>query len=322
MQLIDGYNGGVAHISAGMIRDHNISLYGDGDYVLPVGSKFSYDVVNNNTIRISDGMAVIGGARAIIEYGKIETVVIENGVSGYKRNDIIVIEYTKDNETLVESASVKVVKGQLGSSGVDPTLIDGNVRAGATAKQMALYRVRINGLSIEGVDTLWDSAVFPVTAGGTGVTSVSSIRDLLGIKQNEQAIIALASDMTLSSNEVKIPLTASVSNLSSPLFVQNYGGMQCWAGSTRVRVDISIYLFNKFTEKALVTVRLYNGDTDTGFRFNKRPVVSGEYTHITGSALVNVNNGDILYLKASVSSGSGVISASNIETRMIVSTTW
>lgn len=176
MQLIDGYNGGVAHISAGMIRDHNISLYGDGDYVLPVGSKFSYDVVNNNTIRISDGMAVIGGARAIIEYGKIETVVIENGVSGYKRNDIIVIEYTKDNETLVESASVKVVKGQLGSSGVDPTLIDGNVRAGATAKQMALYRVRINGLSIEGVDTLWDSAVFPVTAGGTGATTASDAR--------------------------------------------------------------------------------------------------------------------------------------------------
>lgn len=176
MQLIDGYNGGVAHISASMIRDHNLSLYGDSDCVLPVGSKFSYEVVNNNTIRISDGMAVIGGARAIIEYGKIETVVIENGVSGYKRNDIIVIEYTKDNETLIESASVKVVKGSIGSSGVDPTLVTGDVRAGATAKQMALYRVRINGLSIEGVDTLWDSAVFPVTAGGTGATTASDAR--------------------------------------------------------------------------------------------------------------------------------------------------
>lgn len=176
MQLIDGYNGGVAHISASMIRDHNLSLYGDSDCVLPVGSKFSYEVVNNNTIRISDGMAVIGGARAIIEYGKIETVVIENGVSGYKRNDIIVIEYTKDNETLIESASVKVVKGSIGSSGVDPTLVTGDVRAGATAKQMALYRVRINGLSIEGVDTLWDSAVFLVTAGGTGATTASDAR--------------------------------------------------------------------------------------------------------------------------------------------------
>lgn len=173
MQLIDGYNGGVAHISASMIRDHNLSLYGDNDCVLPVGNKFSYEVVDNNTIRISDGMAIIGGARATIEYGQTETAIIENGVSGYKRNDIIVIEYSKDNETLIESASVKVVKGSIGSSGVDPTLVTGDVRAGATAKQMALYRVRINGLSIEGVDTLWDSAVFPVTAGGTGATTAS-----------------------------------------------------------------------------------------------------------------------------------------------------
>ena len=180
MQLIDGYNGGVAHISASMIRDHNLSLYGDSDCVLPVGKKFVYEAVNNNTIRISDGMAIIGGARAIIEYGQIETAVIENGVSGYRRNDIIVIEYSKDNETLIESAAVKVVKGSIGSSGVDPNLVTGDVRAGATIKQMALYRVRINGLSIEGVDTLWKPAVFPVSSGGTGATSKeSAIRNLL-----------------------------------------------------------------------------------------------------------------------------------------------
>lgn len=176
MQLIDGYNGGVAHISASMIRDHNLSLYGDNDCVLPVGNKFSYEVVNNNTIRISDGMAIIGGARTIIEYGQTETAAIENGVSGYMRNDIIVIEYSKDNETLVESATVKVVKGSIGSSGVDPSLVTGNIRAGATVRQMALYRVKLNGLSIEGVETLWKSAIFPVSSGGTGAATASAAR--------------------------------------------------------------------------------------------------------------------------------------------------
>lgn len=161
MQLIDGYNGGVAHITASMIRDHNLSLYGTNDCVLPVGSKFSYEVVDNNTIRINDGMAVIGGARATIEYGQQETAIIENGVAGYRRNDIIAIEYSKDNESLVESAVIKVIKGELGSSGVDPELVDGDVRAGATVRQMALYRVNVNGLSIESVDTLWNAAVFP-----------------------------------------------------------------------------------------------------------------------------------------------------------------
>lgn len=179
MQLIDGYNGGVAHISASMIRDHNLSLYGDSDCVLPVGNKFSYEVVNNNTIRISDGMAIIGGARATIEYGQTETVIIENGVSGYKRNDIIVIEYSKDNETLIESAAIKVVNGSIGSSGVDPNLVTGDVRAGATVKQMALYRVKVNGLSIEGVETLWKSAIFPVSSGGTGAETAAARNNLL-----------------------------------------------------------------------------------------------------------------------------------------------
>lgn len=179
MQLIDGYNGGVAHISASMIRDHNLSLYGDSDCVLPVGNKFSYEVVNNNTIRISDGMAIIGGARATIEYGQTETAIIENGVSGYKRNDIIVIEYSKDNETLIESAAVKVVKGSIGSSGVDPNLVTGDVRAGATVRQMALYRVKLNGLSVEGVETLWKSAIFPVSSGGTGAATAAAARNNL-----------------------------------------------------------------------------------------------------------------------------------------------
>lgn len=159
MQLIDGYNGGVAHISASMIRDHNISLYGTGDCVLNVGNKFSYEIVNNNLIRINDGMAIIGGARTIVEYGQQETATIENGVSGYKRNDLIVIEYNKDNETLKETTELKVIKGTLGTEGADPALVTGDIRSGATQRQMALYRVRINGLSIEGVDKLWTDAL-------------------------------------------------------------------------------------------------------------------------------------------------------------------
>lgn len=166
MQLIDGYNGGIAHISASMIRDHNLSMYGANDCVLDVGSKFTYEVVDNNTIRINDGLAIIGGARAIVEYGQQETAIIENGVSGYKRNDLIVIEYDKDNETLKETTTLKVVKGELGSIGIDPDLVDGDIRAGATQRQMALYRVRVNGLSIEGVDKLWTLG----NVGGGGIS--------------------------------------------------------------------------------------------------------------------------------------------------------
>lgn len=156
--LVDGYNGGVAHITADQIRDHNIAMYGDGDYVLPVGDKFAYEIVNNNTINMSSGMVVMCGARAVTGYGKTEVLTIENGTSGYKRSDIIVAEYSKDNETLVESVTVKVVKGTLGSAYSDPALVAGDIRAGATKRQMALYRVKVNGLSIEAVEKMWTAS--------------------------------------------------------------------------------------------------------------------------------------------------------------------
>ena len=158
MILVDGYNGGVAHITADQIRDHNIAMYGDGDYVLPVGDKFAYEIVNNNTINMSSGMVVMCGARAVTGYGKTEVLTIENGTSGYKRADIIVAEYSKDNETLVESVTVKVVKGTLGSAYSDPALVTGDIRAGATKRQMALYRVKVNGLSIETVEKMWTAS--------------------------------------------------------------------------------------------------------------------------------------------------------------------
>lgn len=185
--LVDGYNGGVAHITADQIRDHNIAMYGDGDFVLPVGDKFAYEIVNNNTINLSSGMVVMNGARAVTGYGKTETLTIENGTSGYKRVDIIVAEYSKDNETLVESVTVKVVKGTLGSAYSDPALVAGDIRAGATKRQMALYRVKVNGLSIEAVEKMWTAAVatlganiVPIAQGGTGKTTATEALKALG----------------------------------------------------------------------------------------------------------------------------------------------
>ena len=186
--LVDGYNGGVAHITADQIRDHNIAMYGDGDYVLPVGDKFAYEIVNNNTINLSSGMVVMNGARAVTGYGKTEVLTIENGTSGYKRADIIVAEYSKDNETLVESVTVKVVKGTLGSAYSDPALVTGDIRAGATKRQMALYRVKVNGLSIEAVEKMWTAAaatlganIVPIAQGGTGATTAMAALEKLGL---------------------------------------------------------------------------------------------------------------------------------------------
>lgn len=219
MILVDGYNGGVAHITADQIRDHNIAMYGDGDYVLPVGDKFAYEIVNNNTINMSSGMVVMCGARAVTGYGKTEVLTIENGTSGYKRSDIIVAEYSKDNETLVESVTVKVVKGTLGSAYSDPALVAGDIRAGATKRQMALYRVKVNGLSIEAVEKMWTAAaatlganLVPISKGGTGATTAAAALEKLGLdsigKFYEQHFDAIAIPVNTSKALASLTLPA------------------------------------------------------------------------------------------------------------------
>lgn len=230
MILVDGYNGGVAHITADQIRDHNIAMYGTGDYVLPVGDKFAYEIVNNNTINLSSGMVVMNGARAVTGYGKTETLTIENGTSGYKRADIIVAEYSKDNETLVESVTVKVVKGTLGSAYSDPALVTGDIRAGATKRQMALYRVKVNGLSIEAVEKMWTAAaatlganIVPIAQGGTGATTATAALKKLGLDS-----IGKFYEQHFDATAIPVNTSKALASLTLPAGTYVVGGSSSW----------------------------------------------------------------------------------------------
>ena len=230
MILVDGYNGGVAHITADQIRDHNIAMYGDGDYVLPVGDKFAYEIVNNNTINLSSGMVVMNGARAVTGYGKTEVLTIENGTSGYKRADIIVAEYSKDNETLVESVTVKVVKGTLGSAYSDPALVTGDIRAGATKRQMALYRVKVNGLSIEAVEKMWTAAaatlganIVPIAQGGTGATTATAALEKLGLDS-----IGKFYEQHFDATAIPVNTSKAIASLTLPAGTYVVEGSSSW----------------------------------------------------------------------------------------------
>lgn len=235
MILVDGYNGGVAHITADQIRDHNIAMYGTGDYVLPVGDKFAYEIVNNNTINLSSGMVVMNGARAVTSYGNTEVITIENGTSGYKRADIIVAEYSKDNETLVESVTVKVVKGTLGAAYSDPALVTGDIRAGATKRQMALYRVKVNGLSIEAVEKMWTAAlatlganIVPISKGGTGATTAAAALKNLGLDS-----IGKFYEQHFDATAIPVGTSKALASLTLPAGTYVVEGSSSWSTDNR-----------------------------------------------------------------------------------------
>lgn len=166
MQIIDGYCG-APNIYADDIGEYNISMYGDGDYVLSVGEKLGYELVSNNEVKIKDGFFITQGRRGLIKKGDTESCVIENGTQAEKRNDLIVIEYAKDGITQKESHTLKVIKGTPGSEAKDPDIVTGNISRGDILHQMPLYRVKLDGINVTAVEKLF---------------KMGGIRDLGGLK--------------------------------------------------------------------------------------------------------------------------------------------
>lgn len=160
IQIIDG-NCKEPNIFAEDIGAYNIALFGPDDYVFAVGNELGYQEISNNEIRIKDGMFMTQGRRGVIKKGTTISCVIENGRQGVVRTDMIVIEYRKEVGTLLESHTIKVVKGPEnagGAFGEDPVLVKGNIPNGDYVHQMPLYRVRISGINILSVTKLFNMA--------------------------------------------------------------------------------------------------------------------------------------------------------------------
>lgn len=154
--LLDGYAGG-PHITVEQVGLANQGLYGAEDYVLGVGKRAEAQVLTNNSIRIFDAVYVMQGRRDVINANGYKDVSIANGEQGMKRNDIIVRRYEKDESSEIEKTSYAVIKGTPSAGvAVDPEVTTGDIKSGATLHEMALYRVKIEGLNIVSVEPLFN----------------------------------------------------------------------------------------------------------------------------------------------------------------------
>ena len=154
MQIIDGYCN-EPNIFADDIGEYNTAIWGTRDCVLPAGERLGYELVSNNEIKIKDGVFSTQGRRGVIKKGTTETCIIKNGTQAENRNDLIVIEYSKDSSTLVESHTLKVIKGIPGETATDPDVVTGDIQAGDVLHQMPLYRVKLEGLNVVAVEQMF-----------------------------------------------------------------------------------------------------------------------------------------------------------------------
>ncbi len=147
---------GQAHITSDDDRMSNASVFGTEKHVFPFGQQFRAEVMNNNLVRIRDGYCINQGTMMAVELSDYEDVVIENGISGLNRNDLIVMRYEKNADTSLESARLVVIKGVQSENATDPAYQSGNILDGGDLlDDYPLYRVRVESLTIAVVEPLF-----------------------------------------------------------------------------------------------------------------------------------------------------------------------
>ena len=153
LHLVTGH-AGEPHVKSTDDASLMQAIYGYDDVVLDRNNTFSYDVISNNIIRVHDGEALMQGRYIKLDKGNYVDLNIDNGHTGYRRIDVIAIEYSKNDETNIEEANLVVVKGSetQQEQATVPELTEGDtVDGSASTNQMALYHVKIDGLSIVAV---------------------------------------------------------------------------------------------------------------------------------------------------------------------------
>lgn len=147
---------GQNHVTSADHGAMNASFAGSGRYVAEgIGDTLSAEVVTNNLVRIHSGEVFNQGRHMRVEANTYVDCTIENGSQSKLRYDLIVFRYTKNADTGVENGEIVVIKGTAGTSAADPSYTTGNILAGALQDDMPLYRVKIDGINIVGLDKLF-----------------------------------------------------------------------------------------------------------------------------------------------------------------------
>lgn len=147
---------GKPHISAEMWAELNRGITGNESYVMEGGQKFKSELVSNNLLKIYDGSGMMQGRHVFILVGQSDELTIENGNQGMKRIDLVVVRYTKNENTKIEDTETIVIKGTPSESNpVAPAHIEGDIRAGDMKADWPLYEVELDGISVVEVRPLF-----------------------------------------------------------------------------------------------------------------------------------------------------------------------
>ena len=126
-----------------------------GDGVSTIGQACKATILSNNKVRVADGVICVGGHMARIPYGEYEDCEIMNGQSEKNRNDIIVAKFETTGTGGIDTMTCEVIQGTAGETATDPELAQDDIYTGGKTRELPLYRVKIEGLSIVAVERMF-----------------------------------------------------------------------------------------------------------------------------------------------------------------------
>lgn len=146
VELITGF-AGTPHIGSDDIGAFQAGIVGPGDYALATGNQLRATMSNANTIAVQSGDAVLNGRH--VHLTGTTTATVQSGTQGQKRNDLVVLRYTKNTTTGVETCSIVVLKGTpTTGTPADPAHNTGSILDGVATHDMPLYRIPLDGITV------------------------------------------------------------------------------------------------------------------------------------------------------------------------------
>ena len=138
---------GKDHITAPQIGRLIAGVAGSVRGILQTQNQIKAAMQTANKVRIDTG-DVLFDARMVTNEEPFE-LNVANGRAGYKRNDLVVLKYSKQVGG-VEKFTCEVIQGTPTNQGnpTDPTYVKGDILSGSTTACMPLYRLPINGITV------------------------------------------------------------------------------------------------------------------------------------------------------------------------------
>lgn len=255
------------------------SIFGE-DGVFTIGDRMKATVINNNQVRVSNGVICVGGHIARTVYGDYSDMTIENGEISKNRNDIITAVFSTTGEKGIDKFKIEVKKGTPGVVAEDPELTKENLYEGGKLRELPLWRVKLEGINIIGVEQMFKI--------------IHKIPDL------EEMIESLNGKLENTFEEYSIsPYTYTIYkfNHGNQKFAKIHG---TWTGS------LGGSLFNGFYQSSITNLAVLN--LELGLQI-KRMITQSFYFTSSGGALIVVGltslnigansiNGTIQFLKS------------------------